>query len=141
MANRLWFVMFGRGLVNPLDQHHPENPASHPELLDLLAREFVAHQFDIKWLLRELALTETYGRSSILSSSIDIAPCRVAFASVWIGTKAGRSRPTGSGRRPIRERVSEPSSHRTSPLSGPRTGRERRQFRIDARGATRYRSV
>ncbi|HEY1378374.1 MAG TPA: DUF1549 and DUF1553 domain-containing protein [Gemmataceae bacterium] len=63
-VNRLWALMFGRGLVHPLDLDHPGNPPSHPELLDLLTDEFVAHKFDIKWLLRELALTATYQRSS-----------------------------------------------------------------------------
>jgi hypothetical protein len=65
-VNRLWFAMMGRGLVHPLDLHHANNPASHPELLDLLADEFVSHKFDVKWLLRELALTATYQRSSVL---------------------------------------------------------------------------
>jgi len=56
--------MMGHGLVHPLDLHHSGNPPSHPELLELLASEFAAHQYDIKWMLRELALTETYQRSS-----------------------------------------------------------------------------
>ena len=55
----------GRGLVDPLDLHHSGNPASHPELLDLLAREMVEHKFDFKWMLRELALSEAYQRSCI----------------------------------------------------------------------------
>lgn len=63
-ANRFWFFLMGRGLVHPLDMMHAGNPASHPELLDLLAREFAAHQFDVRWLLRELALSEAYQRSS-----------------------------------------------------------------------------
>ncbi len=66
IANRVWFQLMGRGLVHPLDQHHSENPPSHPELLDLLARELVEHKFDLKWLIRELALTRTYQRSSLL---------------------------------------------------------------------------
>jgi hypothetical protein len=70
-VNRLWWVMMGRGLVHPLDLHHADNPPSHPELLDLLAQEFVAHHFDIKWLLRELALSETYQRSSLLPAGKD----------------------------------------------------------------------
>jgi hypothetical protein len=57
-------MMLGRGLVQPLDFDHPDNPPSHPELLDLLADEFTAHHFDVKWVLRELALTQTYQRSS-----------------------------------------------------------------------------
>lgn len=65
IANRLWWMMMGRGLVDPLDLHHSGNPASHSELLDLLAREMVEHKFDIKWMLRELTLTETYQRSGI----------------------------------------------------------------------------
>ncbi|MBC7966353.1 MAG: DUF1549 domain-containing protein, partial [Fuerstia sp.] len=35
IANRLWAHMFGRGLVHPLDLHHPENPATDPELLKI----------------------------------------------------------------------------------------------------------
>ncbi|MGE3808395.1 MAG: DUF1553 domain-containing protein, partial [Gemmataceae bacterium] len=66
MANRLWYVLLGRGIVHPLDLSHAANPPSHPELLDLLAREFAAHKFDMKYLLREIALSATYQRSSIL---------------------------------------------------------------------------
>lgn len=81
IVNRLWFVMFGRGIVNPLDQHHPGNPPSHPELLELLAQEFAAHKFDIKWLLRELAQTEAYQRSSVLPTSGEVKPDRFLVGS------------------------------------------------------------
>jgi hypothetical protein len=64
IANRLWWMMMGRGLVHPLDLHHADNPASHPELLELLAAELAAHQFDMRWLLKEIALSQTYQRSS-----------------------------------------------------------------------------
>ncbi|HEX8199974.1 MAG TPA: DUF1549 domain-containing protein, partial [Isosphaeraceae bacterium] len=74
LVNRLWFVMMGRGLVHPLDQFHAENPPSHPELLDLLASEFVRHGHDGKWLLRELARTRTYQRSDILPADADDVP-------------------------------------------------------------------
>ncbi len=66
IVNRLWWAMMGRGLVHPLDLHHQENAPSHPELLQLLADEFASHKFDIKWMLRELALTKTYQRSGLL---------------------------------------------------------------------------
>jgi hypothetical protein len=72
IVNRLWFVMMGRGLVNPLDQLHDANLPSHPELLTLLGQEFAAHKLDIKWLLRELALTNTYQRSSVLPVANDV---------------------------------------------------------------------
>ncbi len=73
-VNRLWCQMIGRGLVHPLDLHHSGNPASHPAVLDLLAAEFSQHQFDIKWLLRELAMTRTYQRSSRLPAGLDREP-------------------------------------------------------------------
>ena len=84
-VNRFWFLMMGRGLVHPLDMMHEKNPASHPELLSLLANEFVNHNFDVKWLLRELALSKTYQRSSIFPEGIEpqdvpVESYRVAIA-------------------------------------------------------------
>ena len=69
-VNRIWFLMMGRGLVHPLDEMHGGNPPSHPELRAVLAREFVAHQFDLKWLLREIALSKSYQRSSLLPEGV-----------------------------------------------------------------------
>jgi hypothetical protein len=43
---------------------HPGNPPSHPELLDVLADDIAARKFDIRGFLRELALSQTYQRSS-----------------------------------------------------------------------------
>lgn len=73
-VNRVWALMLGRGLIHPLDMDHPGNPPSHPELLDLLAAEFVAHGYDVKWLLREIARTKTYQRSSAAPSQGDELP-------------------------------------------------------------------
>lgn len=70
IVNRLWFMQMGRGLIHPLDLDHSKNPPSHPELLDLLAREFVAHKYDIRWLLGELARTQVYQRSSRLPAGV-----------------------------------------------------------------------
>ena len=70
-VNRLWLAMMGRGLVHPPDQHHSDNLPSNPELLDLLADEFVAHRFDVRWLLRELALSKTYQRSGVMPEGVE----------------------------------------------------------------------
>jgi hypothetical protein len=70
IANRLWALMMGRGLVEPLDMDHPGNPPSHPELLDVLADDIAARKFDMRGFLRELALSETYQRSSELPPGI-----------------------------------------------------------------------
>lgn len=69
-VNRFWFLMMGRGLVHPLDLMHKANPPSHPELLDMLANHFVEQKFDVKWLLREMALSQTYQRSSLLPAGV-----------------------------------------------------------------------
>ena len=68
-ANRFWFVMMGRGLVNPLDQQHLANLPSHPEVLQALGEELITQKFDMKSLLRQLALTETYQRTSVLATT------------------------------------------------------------------------
>ena len=47
----MWHRFFGPGLVAPLDQMHSENPASHPELLDWLARDVKTHGYDLKRLI------------------------------------------------------------------------------------------
>ena len=72
-VNRLWAMMMGRGIVNPVDLDHGSNPPSHPELLDLLAMEFVSHKYDVKWLIREIAGSETYQRSSVMPSTLSEA--------------------------------------------------------------------
>ncbi len=64
IVNRLWYRFYGRGLVMPLDQMHVENPASHPELLQWLARDLVAHNYDLRRLVRGMVLSQTYARSS-----------------------------------------------------------------------------
>jgi hypothetical protein len=63
-VNRLWAHFFGVGLIEPIDDLSDKNPPSHPELLDELARQFVAHRFDIKFLLRAVAHSRTYALSS-----------------------------------------------------------------------------
>ena len=64
MVNRVWARLMGRGLVHPLDQMHSENPASHPELLDWLARDFATHGYDLRRLTRGIVLSETYARDT-----------------------------------------------------------------------------
>jgi hypothetical protein len=63
-ANRLWALMFGRGLVHPIELDHSDNPPSHPLLLAMLTEEFAQRQLDIKLFLREIALSKTYQRGS-----------------------------------------------------------------------------
>jgi hypothetical protein len=70
IANRLWALMMGRGLIEPLDTDHPANPPSHPELLDALADDIAARKFDVRGFLREIALSAAYQRSSVLPPGV-----------------------------------------------------------------------
>jgi hypothetical protein len=63
-VNRLWALMFGVGIIDPVDDAHEKNPPSHPELLDELARAFVDSGFDTKFILRAICRSATFGRSS-----------------------------------------------------------------------------
>jgi hypothetical protein len=60
MVNRLWAMLFGRGLVHPVDLMDSKHPASHPELLDWLARDFEQSGYDVKRLARTLCNTKAY---------------------------------------------------------------------------------
>ena len=64
-ANRLWAHFFGVGIIDPVDDEPTdENPASHPELLDELTAQFVAHKYDVKFLIRAIIASKAYQRQS-----------------------------------------------------------------------------
>ena len=64
IVNRTWLRLMGMGLVDPPDQLHEANPASHPQLLDWLTRDFVASGYDLRRLIRGITLSQAYARSS-----------------------------------------------------------------------------
>ena len=59
-VNRVWARFFGTGIIDPVDDLRDDNPPSHPELLDLLAREFRSHGYDLKFLIRSITATKAY---------------------------------------------------------------------------------
>ena len=64
IVNRLWKAMMGRGLIEPVDDLSATNPATHPELLNALADDFIKHGFRIRHTLRRIATSAAYGRSA-----------------------------------------------------------------------------
>jgi len=64
VVNRVWAHLLGRGFTSPVDDMGPHNPPSHPELLDYLAEEFTAHNYDLRELVQWIALSEAYSLAS-----------------------------------------------------------------------------
>lgn len=98
MANRLWGHFHGVGIVDPVDDISPRNPPRVPELLEELARQFAASDFDMQYLIEVIANTKAYQLTSRKSDSADDQPSLFArmaikgltaeqvFASVWQAT-------------------------------------------------------
>ncbi len=63
-TNFIWYQLMGVGLVNPIDDFRSTNPASHPALLDALARQFADSGFDIRFLVRQIMNSSTYQLSA-----------------------------------------------------------------------------
>jgi hypothetical protein len=63
-VNRLWAHFFGYGFTQPVDDMGPHNTAIHPAVLDRLSQEFAAHNYDVKELVRWIALSEPFSLSS-----------------------------------------------------------------------------
>jgi hypothetical protein len=64
VANRVWQHLLGRGLVEPVDDLRPTNPAANPALLDALASQFAEHGFDLRWLIQQIVESRTYQLTS-----------------------------------------------------------------------------
>jgi hypothetical protein len=65
MVNRIWLHLFGRGLVETVDNFGTTgSPPSHPELLDHLALRFQQDGWSVKKLIREIVLSRVYQLSS-----------------------------------------------------------------------------
>jgi hypothetical protein len=70
-VNRYWQLMFGKGIVRtPEDFGSQGQPPTHPKLLDWLSRDFVNSGWDLKALLRQMALSATYRQSTIISAEM-----------------------------------------------------------------------
>jgi hypothetical protein len=65
MVNRLWRRYLGYGIVEPVDDWQDVKP-SHPDLLDWLAREFVASGYDMKHVARLIVSSYTYQRQVLV---------------------------------------------------------------------------
>ncbi|GIW95898.1 MAG: surface protein [Pirellulaceae bacterium] len=130
LANWVFYHLMGRGLVDPLDDFRTTNPPSHPELLEALAQDLAAHQFQLKPLVRRIVLSRAYQRSArpvagqpeddrffaravvrrltaeqLLDAQSQVLEAPLSFAGYPPGTRAGQIR----GVRRVRERQQRPT--------------------------------
>jgi hypothetical protein len=64
VVNRIWFHLNGKGIVDPVDDFRDSNPSANDELLDALAKDFVASKFDVKHMIRVIMNSRTYQLSA-----------------------------------------------------------------------------
>ncbi len=78
LANRLWAQLFGVGIVDPLDEPGENNPPSHPELLDALAKGYADCGFDQRRMVRAIVASKAYNLTSRISHPSQGDPRRFA---------------------------------------------------------------
>ena len=64
LANRIWFHLMGKGIVDPVDDFRDSNPSANDALLDALAKDLTAHHYDVKHLIRTIMNSRTYQLSA-----------------------------------------------------------------------------
>ncbi|MCC6511919.1 MAG: DUF1549 domain-containing protein, partial [Pirellulaceae bacterium] len=69
LVNRVWAHYFSIGIVNPSDDLNLANAPSNAALFEYLSSGFVEHNFDLKWLHREILNSHTYQRSWIVNET------------------------------------------------------------------------
>ena len=60
MANRMWYWVFGKGIVHEPDDWRYDNPPSDPQLLKELTDYFIAQKFDLRALMKKILLSEQF---------------------------------------------------------------------------------
>ncbi len=63
-VNRIWASLFGRGIVDPIDDFRSSNPAANGGLLAALASKFEKTGYDCKAMIRGICLSNAYQRSA-----------------------------------------------------------------------------
>jgi hypothetical protein len=83
MVNRIWHHLFGRGIVETVDNFGLQGKLpSHPELLDYLAVKFQNEDWSIKEMIRSIVLTDAFKRSTLRGDDLfEADPTNIYLAS------------------------------------------------------------
>lgn len=91
-VNRIWALMFGRPLVNPVDDIPLDGP--FPPALETLSNDFITHGYDLKRLIRIIAASEVYQLDS--GAEFEITPQHEAEWAVYPVTRLRPEQVAGS---------------------------------------------
>ncbi len=87
IVNRMWAILFGRPLVEPIDDIPLHGP--HPKPLDILADDFIEHGYDLRRLITVIVASRPFQLSSA-SDDVEITP---AHQDAWAVFPLVRLRP------------------------------------------------
>ncbi len=65
MANRVWYHLLGRGIVDPPDDFRDSNPASNPALLEYLTDELIRSNYSVRYLSKLILTSRTFARAAV----------------------------------------------------------------------------
>ena len=68
-VNRVWFHLFGQGIIDPVDDLRATNPPVNPQLMEALVQHFISNGFGLRDLIYTITSSRTYGLSSRSNSS------------------------------------------------------------------------
>ncbi|MEZ6038955.1 MAG: DUF1549 and DUF1553 domain-containing protein [Planctomycetaceae bacterium] len=68
-ANRIWYQMFGRGIVDPIDDFRATNPPVNPELLEALTDELIRSNFNTRHVMRLIMNSRVWQLSATTNST------------------------------------------------------------------------
>ncbi|MBI2685162.1 MAG: DUF1553 domain-containing protein [Acidobacteria bacterium] len=105
IVNRVWKRYMGRGVVEDADDFRSTNPPSNPALLDALAAEYVRSRYDLRRLVRTIALSRAY-QSDVRMRPLPVGTLTTVIAQV-IGVRAETINPRRDGPPPSREGLCE----------------------------------
>ena len=139
IVNRVWAHYFGRGLIDPVDALAAANPPSHPEVLDELVRDFVAHKYDLRHLHRRILNTarlsarlgderdQRQRRAELLAprAAADVGRAGARRRSPQVDRHAGAARPASTAATGDTARSSGPIEYAAEPAG------RRRQLRAE----------
>jgi hypothetical protein len=64
IANRMWAKVFGRGVIEPIDDIRENSEPSNPALMEYLTRMMIEFDYDLKQYVRVIYNTDVYQRAA-----------------------------------------------------------------------------